>query len=67
MFQHGALQGAGEGSTTQPCARCIHLVTFMVLLIGPLPLGYSLAAPTSHLSSLFTFNVTITVSPVRLC
>lgn len=30
MFQHGAHQEVGEGSTIQPYAQCIHLVTFMI-------------------------------------
>lgn len=56
MFQHGIHQGAGEGSAIQPYAQCIHLVTFMMLLFGQLPFGSSLAAPTSCLSSPFTFE-----------
>jgi hypothetical protein len=56
MFQRGIHQGAGEGSAIPPCAQCIHLVTFRMLLFGPLPFGYSPAAPTSCLSSLFTFK-----------
>lgn len=66
-FQHGAHQGAGEG-VNNPDLCSVHPSGHLYgAPLWTLPLGYSLAALTSHLSSLFTLNVTITVSPVHFC
>lgn len=46
----------GGGVGILPCPPLQPSGTFMALLFGQLPCGYSLTAPTSCLSSLFTFK-----------
>lgn len=47
----------GRGRKWHPALpSCSHLVTFMMLLFGQQPFGYSSTAPTLCLSSLFTFK-----------
>lgn len=60
------LMGRGNVAS-RPVLHHNHLVTLMELLFGLLPVGYSLTAPISHLSSRSLLNVTIIVFPGHFC